>query len=155
MKNRNRKTLLFMLVLVLALIMPLAGCNNLEEEIGEDLTEGLIKGLTGGNAELDIESGEKWPEDMPAKVPEFKKGNIDISTNMTIGSQTQISVLINNVEKEDVADYVTAIENSEFTQIMYADADGNTIASYAEGDNALTFQYDESEKEMFITYTGN
>ena len=103
MKKKINIVLLIIFALLI-IVFPLSGCRKAKDTVNKEITEGItekyLEGITGSNAELDIED-EKWPSDMPAIVPKIQKGKIDSSSSITVSGTTQLSVLITGVKEKD------------------------------------------------------
>lgn len=155
--KKGIKSVFLILLSLLIVVFPLSGCkkagDKISEEIGESLTEKYLEGLTGGNADLDIEEG-KWPKDMPAKVPEFKKGKIDSSSSITVSGQTQMSILINEVKEKDYNEYIQKLLSSGFVSAMEANYNGIISGSYTNGNNYMSLTLDVETEELIISYSG-
>lgn len=156
--KKKLKGVFLVLLVVLVIIIPLNGCKTagekIEEELAEGITEKYLEGITGGNADIDIEEG-KWPQDMPKKVPEFKKGKIDSSSSVTVSGTTQLSVLITGVKEKDFTAYAEDLVKAGFTEVMKSNYDGVIQGSYMEGENYLNLTLDTDSDEMMIGFTGN
>ncbi|MCD6323253.1 MAG: hypothetical protein J7L77_09540 [Clostridiales bacterium] len=157
MKKRVKSVFLVLLV-VLLVVVPLSGCKKAGDKINEELAEGItekyLEGVTGGNADIDIEEG-KWPQDMPNSVPEFKKGKIDSSSSITVSGTTQLSVLITGVKEKDFTSYTEDLVKAGFTEVMTSNYNGVLSGSYMEGENYLSLTLDTDSDEMMIGFTGN
>lgn len=155
--KKGMKSVFLILLSLLIVVFPLSGCkkagDRIGEEIGEGLTEKFIEGMTGGNADLDIEEG-KWPKDMPAKVPEFDKGKIDTSSSFTVSGQTQMSILINEVKEKDYNEYVQKLLRAGFVSVMESNYDGILSGSYTNDNNYMTLALDVDAQELIISYSG-
>ena len=157
MKKKLKSGFLVLLVLLIV-ILPLSGCKKAGEKINEELAEGItekyLEGITGGNADLDIEEG-KWPQDIPKNVPEFKKGKIGSSSSITVSGTTQLSVLITGVAEKDFNAYTEDLVKTGFTETMKSNYNGVISGLYTEGENHLTLTLDTDSDEMMIGFTGN
>ena len=157
MKRILHKGLLVFLVLLM-IVLPFSGCkkagDKINEEIAEGLTEKYLEGISGGNADIEIEEG-KWPKDMPSDVPEFKKGKIDSSSAVPVSGTTQMSVLITDVSEKDFTAYTADLVKAGFTEVMTANYDGVLSGSYMKGENYLSLTLDSDTDEMMISFTGN
>lgn len=155
--NKSSKSILLVFTAILMVIIPLSGCrkagDKLNEKIAEGITEKYLEGITGGNADLDIEEG-KWPKDMPSDVPEFNKGKIENSSSITVSGQTQLSVIINDVQEKDYNDYVEKLQGAGFATVMASNYDGILSGSYMRGDKYMTLTLDIDTKELVISYAG-
>lgn len=157
MKMKFKSGFLVLLVLLI-IVLPLSGCKTAGEKVNEELAEGLtekyLEGISGGNADIDIEEG-KWPKDMPKSVPEFKKGKIDSSSSITVSGTTQLTVLITGVSEKEFNAYAEDMDKSGFSEVMTSNYDGVLSASYMEGENFLSLTLDTDTEEMIINFTGN
>lgn len=157
MKKKFKSVFLVLLVLLIV-VVPLSGCKKAGDKISEELAEGItekyLEGISGGNADIDIEEG-KWPKDMPKKVPEFKKGKLDSSSSITVSGTTQLTVLITGVKEKDFTAYSADLVKAGFTEVMTSNYDGVISGSYMEGENYLTLTLDSDSDEMMINFTGN
>jgi len=157
MKKKSNTIFLIILALII-IVLPLSGCkkakDNVNEEIAEGITEKYLEGITGGNADLDIEEG-KWPRDMPAKVPKFQKGKIDSSSSITVSGTTQLSVLITGVKEKDYNSYVEALIKAGFSQVMTSQFNGMISGSYMAGQNNISLTLNTANDELIIGFTGN
>ena len=156
MKKLANGLLVFLVLLIV--VIPLSGCKKAEDKINEELAEGItekyLEGVTGGNADIDIEDG-KWPSDMPAKVPKFKAGRIDGASSITVAGTTQLSVAIKDVKEKDFIDYGGELVKAGFTEVMSSNVSGFLSASYQSSENYMTLSLDTSSGEMIISYSGN
>jgi len=157
MKKRLFSVLLVILLLLIAII-PLGGCKKAEDKINEEIAEGItekyLEGITGGNADLDIEEG-KWPSDMPNQVPKFKAGKIDGSSSITVSGTTQLSIIINDVKEKDYKSYADELVKAGFIEVMTSTAGGIISGSYQSGESYMTLSLDTSSGDMIISFTGN
>ena len=157
-----RKILRGIVLVVLAILViavPLSGCKSAKEkigeEIGENLTEKYIEGISGGNVDIDIEAGDKWPKDMPKSVPEFKKGKIENSSVLKMSGIWQITISISGVKENDFNDYAGGVAEAGFENVMTSKYHGVLSSSNLHGENILTMTLDTSTDEMMIGYTGD
>ncbi len=157
-----RKFLRGIVLVVLAILviaLPLSGCKSTKEkigeEIGESLTEKYMEGISGGNVDVDIEAGDKWPKDMPKRVPEFKKGKIENSSVLKMSGTWQIAISISGVKENDFNDYAARVAEAGYDNVMSAKYDGVLSSSNLHGENILTMTLDTSTDEMMISYTGD
>ena len=156
--KKRLKGLVHILLVVLIIVIPLSGCKKAGEKIDEELAEGItekyLEGITGGNADLDIEEG-KWPQDMPSSVPEFSKGKIGSSSSITVSGTTQLSLLITGVKEKDFTAYTGDLVKAGFTEVMTSKYNGVLSGSYMEGENHLTLTLNTDSDEMMIGFVGN
>lgn len=147
------------MAMVLLLAIPLSGCKRSQEdmndELGEELAENYAQGLTGGNAQLDLDGDAEWPEAIPGSVPEFKKGTIETTSSLNLGEQTQTTVIIADVSQEDFQSYLDELADSGFEQVIYQKSGNLEILSYSMGENIISMQYDSRALEFMFTYTGD
>ncbi len=157
MKKILTKTFLIVLAL-LVIMISLGGCNKAEDKISEEITEGIaekyLEGITGGNADLDIEEG-KWPQDMPNNVPEFKKGKIDSSSSITVSGQTQLTLLIASVKENDYNDYIGKLEEAGFIKLITSNYDGAVTSTYKAGNINLSLNYNSRTGDLKIGFIGS
>jgi len=156
---KKKLNTVFLIILTLFIIVfPLSGCkkakDTVNEEIAEGITEKYLEGITGGNADLDIEEG-KWPSDMPTKVPKFQKGKIDSSSSITVSGTTQLSVLITGVKEKDYNSYAEDLIKAGFSQVMTSKINEMISGSYREGQNNISLSLNTSNDELIIGFTGN
>ncbi|MFO7611104.1 MAG: hypothetical protein R6W99_01265 [Clostridia bacterium] len=159
MKSMKIKSLSVVIVIILLLAVPLSGCrrseDDLNERLAEELAENYAKGITGGNVDLDLGSGNEWPEAIPDNVPEFKKGTIETTSSLKIGEQTQTTAIIADVPQEDFQNYLDELADSGFEQVVYQKSGNLEILTYSMGENMISMQYDSRALELMFTYTGN
>jgi len=133
------------------IVFAAAGCGgNVGEDLAMDLGENLAEDLTGS----EISTDNKWPEEMPDKVPEMKKGRILNSTAITVGGKTNVTISFENVSEKDFEDYSADVESAGFNVVISSQSGGIDSKTYSMGENALSVQYASKSKELIITYTG-
>ena len=157
--KKKLKCIVLIVLAILVIAVPLSGCKSAKEkigeEIGESLTEKYIEGISGGNVDMDIEAGDKWPKDIPKNVPEFKKGKIENSSTLKISGTMQISILISGIKEKDFNDYAERVIEAGFDNVITSKYDGVLSSSNLQGENVLTMTLDTSTGEMMIGYTGD
>jgi len=135
----------------LLIVFVAAGCGgNAGEDLAMDLGENLAEDLTGS----EISTDNKWPEEMPDKVPEMKKGRILNSTAITVGGKINVTISFENVSEKDFEDYSADVESAGFNVVISSQSGGIDSKTYSMGENALSVQYASKSKELIITYTG-
>lgn len=153
--KKEYKSIITILVLILAIALPFSGCsqsgNSAEEDMMEDLGGGLAGELAGG----DISAENIWPESMPERVPVFTKGIIVSTSRLRVGGQDNITVMLESVNQEDYDLYVEEIEGTIFELLTSSDSGGIASKTYVEGENAISLQYAAKTGEMTISFSGN
>ncbi len=153
--KKEYKSIVIILVLILAIMVPFSSCsqsgNSAEEDMMEDLGGDLASELAGG----DVSAENIWPESMPEQVPEFTKGIIVNTSGVRVGGQLNITVMLESVSQEDHDLYVEEIEDTIFELLTSSDSGGIASKMYVEGDNAISLQYAAKTGEMTISFSGN
>lgn len=149
-----------------------AGCGKKAEE---KVAEKMIERATGGQAEVDIKSGQvriktkegeavytaegsTWPEDLPGDVPRFAKGRLTGTNRVSQGDTQSWVMAFEDVERKHFDDFVadvrgagwkiamtTSVENSELVQATRGD-DLSLVATYDGGAKGASLQVHRQAK---------
>lgn len=151
--KKSRMRVISVLVMAVMVMVIGAGCGggNVGDDLAMDLGEELAEDLTGS----EISTDNEWPEEMPANVPEMKKGIVVNSTAILIGGKKNISISMEDVSEQDFIGYVSDIEAAGFNLIVSAQSGGIDSRTFGQGENALSVQYASKSEEMIISYTGD
>lgn len=148
-----RKRELIITIMAVVMVLALAGCGggtSVEDDLAKDLGEDLAEQVSGA----DVEFEGTWPENMPADVPQFEKGNIINSTSLSVGGQKNISVILEDVKESEYDSYVGEVVAAGYEEFFVQESGGIKIATYQKGENALTLSFATKTGEFTIAYTG-
>ena len=145
------------LTLILMMIISMSACaKKAGEKIAESIMENAIE-AEGMDADVDVDGDEvtiqtedgeitinqddKWPDNAPDNVPEFKKGSL--VTTMNMGGQV---TLVYDVDDESVVqDYVATVKSTGFETTNETEMDG-VIFYMAQKDGVqLTVTYQDEQ----------
>lgn len=125
----------------------LFSCKNMAEKTAEKMIEKSIELSSGENVDIDIEEGtavietkdgrvevntsaNKWPDDIPSDVPEFKHGKINAVSTNSSDEGNGWTLVISDVPADAIDEYNTLLKSEGFeTQTLtYGDAGGSVTA---------------------------
>jgi len=165
-KSPTKLIAIVVVALVLLAIVGYALNAYVWNKAGEKVAEGILESATGGQVDVDSSGDEvtvtgddgswsassknEWPSDMPSVVPEFKYGDIEASSKVTVDT-TGWTVSYSNLQSGATAKYKTDLTSKGWTissemtsgdaETIMAEADGYTliyVADLAEDTAGLT-----------------
>lgn len=157
--------------LVLLLLFSFTGCEDIGEQLKEDITEKLLENLIGDNAQVDItypdDTGEdkpeptpgstdgitsdaeiKWPDDIPDDVPEV---SFDIQNSL----KTPNGVILDygKIDKINVTDYIDFLMDNQFETEKEEISKNLIDSTYKNGDTSVKiYWYENGSLTLMITW---
>lgn len=162
-----KKTIVILLATLMMLSLASCGVRqNLDEKIAEKVTEGVINKATGGEANVDIDTGEmtlkgedgekitfggsKWPKGKAVSlIPEFKKGKIITAAN----SDKACTIMIEQVEEKDYKQYVEKLKDQGFTNDVseFTSETSQNYKAYLNQNTMVFVLYDTEQQALTIS----
>ncbi|MBK9013798.1 MAG: hypothetical protein IPM82_06765 [Saprospiraceae bacterium] len=141
------KSMLALTCIALLACFTMLSCKSRSEKQGEQLMEETIEKSTGEDVDVDAQgqkltieteqgkaeiayAGEKWPDDAPADVPEFKFGTIKGSTKSDTPEGNAWTIAFENVPADVLDKYEAELKKAGFktTKIKVNDDQGTVMA---------------------------
>lgn len=162
---KSNKTLIIVIIAIVVVLI--VGGNmvkgyfgrKMSEKIGERLGEKILEKGTGGKVDInngsvtftgkegkmEVGTSAKWPEDMPADVPNFTAGEITAAVRINNASTNGWSVIIKDVEAGSVGDYTKQLETTGWKTTSQVNF-GAAMYQLEKGDYKLNLAYDATSK---------
>lgn len=142
-------------VVFITAAMVLAGCG-INEELDDDFAENYEQGMSGGLT--DESPNDTWPATMPGRIPVFEEGTIVSTSSLRVGGQWSIEVNIEDVMEDDLNDYMTKLQQSEFekqTSTTSGSIANHLFVEKGNVETAISIAYAQKTGELIISFSGN
>lgn len=162
----KRKSYILLFIFILTLTMILAGCKkSIEEKISEGITEKILEEATGGEVDIDSDSGTittdsgstqfggniKWPEGKVGDLPELKA---NLTMVMEDKDNSATLIYFDSLSIEDAQKYIENIKGMGYESAY----ETSTESGYSyQGNNGkggeVVFAYNNDDGSGALTYT--
>lgn len=160
---------IIVLVITLTLFVTFTACGatqKVEDKAQEKAVESVIKNVTGGDADVDIEGDKysvnygdgnkvevganEWPTgESVEKLPKLDKGKIESS--VTLGKSCIISIV--DLDKSDFEEYFQKVKDAGFTEDAFDICSDEKLVQYQAGSKDgkfITISYEVETKALTI-----
>ena len=142
----------------------LAGCGRKAEE---KVAEKMIERASGGQADVDIQSGKvriktkdgeaeftaegsTWPGDLPGEVPKFEKGKLTGTNRVSQGDTESWILVFEDVERKHFGEFIGELKSAGWKIMMTTSSEDAEIVQAVRDDLTLMTTYDGGDRGASI-----